>query len=94
MALIKEITLDNGVVINYHRVTSVMHITNNSTIIEVSSYTSKEKRLIEKTTTDGSDINVFINTKRYSIPYNSKMDVDSAYEYIKGLDEFKNAEND
>ena len=48
MALIKEITLENGIIINYHRVVSVNNITNHSSIIEVASYTSKAKREEEK----------------------------------------------
>ena len=44
MALIKEIELNNGVKVNYHRIVSVNNITNHVSIIEVASYTSKEKR--------------------------------------------------
>ena len=44
MGLKKEITLDNGVSVNYHRIVSINNITNVSTIIEVASYTSEEKR--------------------------------------------------
>ena len=38
MALLKEIELENGIKVNYHRITSVNEITNNNSIIEVSSY--------------------------------------------------------
>lgn len=48
MALYKEIDLDNGVTVRYHRVVSVNTITNVQNIIEVASYTSKEKRDEEK----------------------------------------------
>ena len=44
MALLKEIELENGVKVSYHRITSVNAITNNNSIIEVSSYTSEAKR--------------------------------------------------
>ena len=48
MALKKEIELNNGIVLNYHRIVSINKITNHSTIIEIASYTSEEKRNIEK----------------------------------------------
>lgn len=48
MALQIEIELDNGVSLNYHRVTSLNKITNISNTIEISSYTNKEQREKEK----------------------------------------------
>ena len=48
MALIKEIELENGVIINYHKITSFNKITNISNNIEVSSYTNKSQRKKEK----------------------------------------------
>lgn len=48
MALQKQIELENGVVINYHRVTSLNKITNISNTIEVSSYTNERQREKEK----------------------------------------------
>ena len=44
MALIKEIELDNGVVVRYHRIVSINKITNNCNLIEVASYTTEDKR--------------------------------------------------
>lgn len=49
MAIQKEIELENGVVLNYHRITSINKITNISNNIEVSSYTNEVQRLKEKT---------------------------------------------
>lgn len=48
MALIKEIVLDNGTILNYHRIVSLNKIVNKSNIIEIASYISKEKRQEEK----------------------------------------------
>lgn len=94
MALIKEIKLKNGVAVNYHRVVSVNNITNQSSIIEIASYTSKEKRLEEKEALRSSkNINVFIKSKYLSIPYNQMLEVDSAYAYLKTLDDFRGYEN-
>ncbi len=48
MALQKEIELENGVILNYHRIVSLNKITNITNTIEVSSYASKKQRLKEK----------------------------------------------
>lgn len=48
MALQKEIKLENGVILNYHRISSLNKITNIVNNIEVSSYTSKEQREKER----------------------------------------------
>lgn len=52
MALKKEIELENGVILNYHRVTSLNKITNISNSIEISSYTNENQRLKEKSYQD------------------------------------------
>lgn len=44
MALKKEIILDNGITLNYHRIVSLNKITNISNVIEIASYTSREQR--------------------------------------------------
>lgn len=44
MALYKEVELDNGVTTKYHRVVSINSVLNVSSVIEVASYTSKDKR--------------------------------------------------
>lgn len=48
MALQIELELDNGVTLNYHRITSLNKITNISNTIEVSSYTNEKQREKEK----------------------------------------------
>ena len=40
MALKKEIELENGVMLNYHRIVSFNKITNISNVIEIASYTN------------------------------------------------------
>lgn len=95
MALIKKIELENGVTTNYHRIVSVNNITNIETIIEVASYTSKEKREEEIEALENNDeMNIFIENKYYNVTYDKDMNVDSAYDYLKTLDEFKDAKND
>lgn len=95
MALIKSITLENGITVNYHRVVSVNNITNHSSIIEVASYTSKEKRQEEKSALENNEsMNVFIHSEYISVDYSPLMNVNSAYEYLKNINKFKNSEDD
>ena len=96
MALGKNITLDNGITLNYHRIVSVNTITNEQSIIEVASYINEEQRNKEKEwyeTKSQEDMNVLINTKYYSTEYDKNLNVDNAYEYLKTLEEFEDAEN-
>lgn len=89
MALIKDITLNNGVKVNYHRVASINNITNTASIIEIQSYIDKNKRTEEKFAIQNNDnMNIFINTEYLSIPYTPSFDVDKAYTYLKTLDKF------
>ena len=44
MALKKDIKMENGVTLGYHRVTSVDNVTNISSIIQVSSYIDSNER--------------------------------------------------
>ena len=96
MALNKSITLDNGIVLNYHRVVSVTNITNHESIIEVGSYLNKDQRNREKQwyeNPNGDSMNVFINARYHSKEYDKNLNVNSAYEYLKTLEEFKDAED-
>lgn len=95
MALIKEITLDNGITVNYHRIASVNNVTNQTSIIEIQSYTSKEKRLEEKEKLSfEKPMNVFINTEYLNKEYTQNLNVNSAYEYLKTLDKFYGCTDD
>ncbi len=95
MALIKSITLANGVNVNYHRIVSVNNITNLESVIELASYTSKEKRQEEKTAIQNhQSMNVFINTKYMSVTYNPSLNVNTAYSYLKTLEQFSGYTDD
>lgn len=48
MALKKEIELENGIVLNYHRIASFNKITNVANNVEISSYTNEKQRAKEK----------------------------------------------
>ncbi len=95
MALSKEIKLENGITTNYHRIVSVNNITNQSSIIEVASYTDKEKRAEEKENLKNNEpMDIYIKSRYYSKEYTKDLNVDSAYTYIKTLDEFIDSNDD
>lgn len=93
MAIIKEIELENGVKVNYHRVVSINKVTNNQNIIEIASYTNKEKRK-EEVEKIGQETNIFIHTTYLNTPYDEKININNVYEYLKTLEQFKNAIDD
>lgn len=97
MALSKSIELDNGIVVNYHRIVSINKITNHSTIIEIASYVSEGKRKEEAEYYRSTDIdkkmNVFINTTYISKEYNENDTIEDIYDYLKQTEMFKNAKN-
>ena len=95
MALIKEIELNNGVVVKYHRIVSINKITNNCNVIEVASYISEAKRQeeIEKLS-KGEEMNIFIETNYINKPYNEEETIKECYEYLKITDMFNGAIND
>lgn len=102
MALIKEIELENGIILNYHRIVSINKITNNCNIIEVASYTSKKQREKEKeyyeqakkSDTSEESMNVFIETTYINKDYSEKETIEECYDFLKTTEEFKNAEDE
>jgi hypothetical protein len=106
MALKKKIELDSGVILNYHRITSINKITNSSVIVEVSSYTNeakreeearyqelqrKEDRTEEEQEELDRGINVYIDTDYIDFPYDEKIEIKELYEQLKTLDKYKGA---
>ena len=95
MAIIKNIELESGITVSYHRVVSVNNVTNVSSIIEVGSYTNKAKREEEKqAVATAQPMDVFIHSEYISIPYNPQLNVNSAYEYLKTTEEYSGGEDD
>lgn len=95
MAIIKPIELENGVIVKYHRVVSVNNITNHASIIEVASYTSKEKREEEKQALENNvEMDVFIDSDYISLPYDPMINVVSAYQYLKNNNKYSGATDD
>lgn len=95
MALLKEIELENGVVLNYHRIVTITKVTNHSTILEIAGYTSKEKREQEiQQLANGEDVTPYIDTVFISVPYDEKNTIKDLYTYLKTIDRYIGAEDD
>lgn len=92
MALKKQIELENGIIVNYHRIVSINKITNKSIIIEVASYTSEAKRN-EEVEKDGQEMNVFIETTYLNKEYNETDTIEDLYNWLKTTDKFFEAED-
>lgn len=95
MALKKQIELENGILVNYHRIVSINKITNENVIIEVASYTSEEKRQEEieyyNSQDENKNMNVYIYTTYENITYDESKTIQDYYDYLKTTDKFKNA---
>ena len=113
MALLKDLKLKNGIIVNYHRIGNVTIEVNSKIKIQVISYLSKEERereikynnIVKKarnyeTTTQEelklveNRLDIFLDKRNYELEYNPSIDVTNAYEYLKELEDFKNAESD
>ena len=112
MALQKEIEMENGIVLNYHRITSLNKITNQNNTIEVNSYIhevqrekEKEYQDIQKKNAEGKEltpeekkllkigINVLVEADFITKEYNETETIENAYDYLKTLDKYKDAED-
>lgn len=95
MALNKRIELNNGIILNYHRIVSINKITNNSNIIEVASYISEKQREKEKeyynNTDESKNFDIFIYTTYINKEYSENETIEDCYKYLKTLDEFKDS---
>lgn len=92
MALFKKIELDNGIVVNYHRIVSINKITNSAIIIEVASYINEAKRK-EEIEKQGQEMNIFIHTTYLNKEYNEIDTIQDLYDYLKTTDKFIDAED-
>ena len=100
MAIKKQIELENGIIVNYHRIACINKITNTATVIEVASYTSKDKRQEEieaikqgQETGEAVPMNIFINTTYLDKEYNETDTIKDLYYYLKTTEKFKDAED-
>lgn len=95
MAIQKQIELENGMILNYHRIVSLNKITNKENIIEVASYINEQQREKEKEYYESTDVeknmNVLIETTHVIKSYNKDETIEDSYSYLKATDTFKDA---
>ena len=93
MALQKEIILDNGIKVNYHRIVNTSILVNKSITIEVGSYIDNEQRNKEKQVIlnnyETNDTDIFIHTTYIEMEYKEEINIEEVYNYLKTLDLFK-----
>lgn len=90
MALYKEITQEDGVVTNYHRILFMQLTINRQNSIAVLSYVNGDIREREK---DCEITNPYQKSVTYECAYDPNMSIESAYEYLKTLPIFEGAED-
>ena len=99
MAIKVQVTANNGIVTEYHRIALVKIDVNQQNTILIHSYLSENGRQIEKDYAAGlfEDVDIglikfpYVNAQYIHAPYDGTMGVTGAYEYIKNLPEFAGA---
>lgn len=99
MAIKVQVTADNGIVTEYHRIALFSVDVNNQNTILVHSYLSEAGRQIEKDYAAGLYDDVeqgmmkfpYVHAEYINLDYDGNMDVTSAYNYIKTLPKFAGA---
>ena len=90
MALFKEIRQNDGVVTSYHRILFLTQTVNRQNSISVLSYVDSDARSLESNT---SEIQPYCKSITYEFDYDETMTVGMAYERLKTLPQFENAED-
>ena len=102
MALIKKITMPNGLPLEYHRIALVSIDTNNQNTILVHSYLNEEARQYEKDYATGTlklaegerPVFPYVHAQYYNPEYSGAMSVSRAYDWLKfNIPEFNGAED-
>lgn len=88
MALRKEIVQDDGIGTKYHRVLYVQITTNRQNSIAVLSYIDDNARLSGQ-----NGERPYCQASTYETDYNPNMTVETAYDYLKTLPQFEDAED-
>lgn len=101
MAIKKQVTADNGIVTEYHRIALMSIDVNQQNTILVHSYLSESGRQIEKDYAAGLYNNLeegmmkfpYVSAEYIHTEYDPNMTVSAAYEYLKTLPKFEGAED-
>lgn len=96
MALIKDITLENAIVLSYHRIASINKITNEVILVEICSYINRsERERYDILASNSEHITVYMNQTRLQMQYNEDATITDIYNYIKeNVEPFIGAEDD
>ena len=95
MALLKQIELESGIILNYHRIVTITKITNHSTVLEIAGYTSPAKREQEiQQLASGEPITAYIDTTFMSADYDENATIKDWYAYLKTTEQYADAEDD
>ena len=101
MALKKNVTLQNGIIVTYHKISMMQIDVNQRITLLVHSYLAEEGRQVEKDYANGKYNNIdmelinwpYQHADYINIPYDETMTIEKAYEYLKTLPEFEGAED-
>lgn len=101
MAIKKKVIASNGVVTEYHRIALIQMEVNQQNTILVHSYLSEDGRQIEKDYANGkyNDIDFgmmewpYVEATYHNCDYDGDMTISKAYEWLKTLSEYKDAED-
>lgn len=100
MGIKKSETLPNGVPLSYYRIARLTTVVNSETVIEIAGYVSedmrkKEQDAYEQAQESGGYANpdIYIDTRYIELDYDPEMSVTKAYEYLKSLPEWADAED-
>ena len=101
MAIKIQVTADNGVVTEYHRIALLSIDVHNQNTILVHSYLNEAGRQVERDYAAGLYRGLeegmmkfpYVDAQYISIPYDEDMTVTKAYEYLKTLPQFEGAED-
>ena len=91
MALYKEVELENGIKLTYHRIRNINIETNVANWVEITSYIDKDARLKEIASyadNNGFQWNGYTGTSMVEMPYDQTMTVDSCYADLKRMEKF------
>ena len=95
MALIKKIELNNGIILNYHRISLIQKLTNHSTVLHISGYTSREKRLEEiQKLAAGEPMDIYVHGEMMEVVYDETSTIKDWYKYLKTTEIYSGAEDD
>ena len=93
MALKKQITLPNGVPMEYHRILQINNVVNSNTVLVIRSYINQEQRNREKYKEIEYSDDIYTSQDFALLPYNDTLTIREAYEYLKTTEKYEGAED-